>query len=301
VYLNGQLLIQGSSEAWVETSPGSGTFDFNDPPLAGDEISVSYQTIGGVIGSGDRTDQAGGTNDTYGILSGSIDGSNATFTASAGEYVSGTLYVYLNGQLQTQGANEDWVETNSDVGVFDFNTPPVAGDVITITYKIHGAGAGDADTLDGYHASDFAPADQSGEAVLGSSFTIEDNAQWVDTGLSISLPAAGKYELHGNVRGNASASITGTNRLYWMSAMLYDATADEDVENSERLIVLTGASNTAFQMTAPLYKQITVSQPTTIKLYVRRDTNDTPVGWTYSLIESNSAGRTTLAYKLIST
>ena len=153
VFLNGQLLIQGSSEGWVETTPGSGIFDLNDAPVAGDELSTSYQTVSDVVGTGDRTDQSGGAGDTYGVLSGTIDGVNTTFTVSAAEYVSGTLRVYLNGQLQTQGTSEDWTEANSDVGQFDFATPPVSGDQITVTYKIPGAGSGDADTLDGYHAA----------------------------------------------------------------------------------------------------------------------------------------------------
>ena len=183
VYLNGQLLIQGSSEGWVETTPGSGIFDLNDAPVAGDELSTSYQTVSDVVGTGDRTDQSGGAGDTYGELAGAIDSINATFTVSAAEYVSGTLRVYLNGQLQTQGTGEDWTEAISDVGQFDFATPPVPGDQITVTYKTHGAGSGDADTLDGYHAEDFAPADQSGSVVLTDNYLITSSDVWQDTGL----------------------------------------------------------------------------------------------------------------------
>lgn len=42
VYKNGVRLIQGSSEDWVETTPASGTFDFNNAPLSGDVIDVEY-------------------------------------------------------------------------------------------------------------------------------------------------------------------------------------------------------------------------------------------------------------------
>jgi len=155
VWVNGQLLIQGTSEGWIETTPGSGIFDFNTAPIAGDEISVVYLVNASVTGDGSRIDQSGGTSDTYGILSGTINGSNTTFTLSAGEYISGTLKVSLNGQIQTQGSSEDWVETSPGSGTFDFNTAPIAGDEIFVEYKVSGTGSGDADTLDGEHATAF--------------------------------------------------------------------------------------------------------------------------------------------------
>ena len=295
VFLNGQLLIQGSSEGWVETTPGSGIFDLNDAPVAGDELSTSYQTVSDVVGTGDRTDQSGGASDTYGALSGAIDGVNTTFTVSTAEYVSGTLRVYLNGQLQTQGTGEDWTETNSDVGQFDFAVPPVAGDQITVTYKIPGAGSGDADTLDGYHAEDFAPADQSGSVVLTDNYLITSSDVWQDTGLSVDLPSVGRYELHADVRGAIKATFTPGSS--WIAVMLHDDTANADVINSERMVVLTGSSDTQFQMTAPIYKQVIVDGPTTISLRVMRSSSNSSVVWLTSLIGSNYAGRTEIAFK----
>ena len=44
-----------------------------------------------------------------------------TLGISLGGYVSGSLLVYLNGQLQTQGTSEDWDETTPGSGTFDFN------------------------------------------------------------------------------------------------------------------------------------------------------------------------------------
>lgn len=81
-------------------------------------------------------DQSGGTSDSYGVLSGSVNGSNYTFTVSQGKYISGSLEVYLNGQLQTQGSSEDWVEANPLNGSFSFNTAPISGDLITAKYLI---------------------------------------------------------------------------------------------------------------------------------------------------------------------
>ena len=95
IFLNGQLLAQGVDEAWVELNPGSGTFMLNEPPVVGDIITVIHQTRSSVTGSGDRLDQSDGSDDTYGVLTGAVDGNNTTFTVSAGVYVSGTLRVRL--------------------------------------------------------------------------------------------------------------------------------------------------------------------------------------------------------------
>lgn len=83
-------------------------------------------------------DQSGGTSDTYGALSGTINGSNSLFTVSQGSYVSGTLKVFRNGQLQVQGSSSDWTETTPASGTFTFIVPPVATpylDEITVEYQ----------------------------------------------------------------------------------------------------------------------------------------------------------------------
>ncbi len=81
-------------------------------------------------------DQSGGTSDTYGVLAGLINGSNTVYTVSQSEYRTGTLTVYLNGQLQTQGSSEDWVETTPASGTFTFAIAPLTGDLITVEYSV---------------------------------------------------------------------------------------------------------------------------------------------------------------------
>lgn len=81
-------------------------------------------------------DQSGGTSDTYGVLAGTINGSNKVFTVSEGEYATGTLKVWLNGQLQTQGSGEDFVETTPASGTFTFDVAPESGDEITAEYQL---------------------------------------------------------------------------------------------------------------------------------------------------------------------
>jgi hypothetical protein len=113
-------------------------------------------TGGGGLGSNEiYIDQSGGTGDTYGVLSGLVNGSNTLYTVSKSAYISGSLKVYLNGQLQTQGSGEDWVETNPAAGTFTFNVAPLSGDLITASYMRSATASGNADTVDGYHASSF--------------------------------------------------------------------------------------------------------------------------------------------------
>lgn len=92
-------------------------------------------------------DQSGGTSDTYGVLSGSVNGSNTVFTVSHASYVSGSLKVYLNGQLQTQGSGEDWVETTPASGTFTFNSAPRTGDLITAVYYTNISGVTDTKSI----------------------------------------------------------------------------------------------------------------------------------------------------------
>jgi hypothetical protein len=101
-------------------------------------------------------DSSGGTSDTYGVLSGLVNSSNKVYTVSLGSYISGSLRVYLNGQLQTQGSSEDWTETTPVSGTFTFATAPTTGDIIIAMYQFSSGATGNADTLDGLHSSSLA-------------------------------------------------------------------------------------------------------------------------------------------------
>jgi hypothetical protein len=112
--------------------------------------------VEGIGGNSVQVDSSGGTSDTYGVLSGLVNSSNAVYTVSLGSYISGSLRVYLNGQLQTQGSSEDWTETTPASGTFTFATAPTTGDIIIAMYQFSSGATGNADTLDGVHASTFA-------------------------------------------------------------------------------------------------------------------------------------------------
>ena len=103
---------------------GDGTFAV--PPGAGGS---------GNYFNDEQIDQSGGTSDTYGALAGTINGTNRVFTVSTGVYQTGTLTAYLNGQLQTQGSGQDWVETTPASGTFTFAMAPPTGSEITVVYQ----------------------------------------------------------------------------------------------------------------------------------------------------------------------
>lgn len=127
--------------------------------LATSESIKAY--VDSVFGSASfNIDCSGGTSDTYGALSGAVNGVNTVYTTSQAKYVSGTLAVWLNGQLQTQGTGEDWVETSPAAGTFTFATAPLTGDIITVAYQSVTSTAGNADLLDGFHASASPAANQ---------------------------------------------------------------------------------------------------------------------------------------------
>jgi len=133
------LVLTGGSNVTITTDTLAGTVKVNANPSSNSFF----------------IDQTGGTGDTYGVISGSINGTNKTFTVSQGKYASGSLEVYLNGQLQTQGTVEDWNETSPESGTFTFVTAPVAGDLITAKYMVTVVTTANADTLDNFHASAF--------------------------------------------------------------------------------------------------------------------------------------------------
>lgn len=181
---------------------------------AGTGLTITGTTINASGGSGTYfndtyVDQSGGTSDTYGVLSGTINGSNTTFTVSQGAYLSGSLKVYLNGQLQTQGTSEDWDETTPASGTFDFNTAPVSGDLITVEYQVQSLSS-DTVITDADIAID-TPAD--GHILIYDGVTDNKFENKAVTG-DVTLSAAGVTAIASgvivNADINASAAIDAT-------------------------------------------------------------------------------------------
>ena len=82
---------------------------------------------------------------------GTINGSNAAFT-TANNYVTGTLAVYRDGIRLQQGATEDFTEDGAND--FTMATAPETGSILLVDYTQSVTNRGNADTLDGYNATD---------------------------------------------------------------------------------------------------------------------------------------------------
>jgi hypothetical protein len=74
-------------------------------------------------------------NGAYGLLSGSINGTNTVFTVSQSVYISGTLVVALDGIVLTQGTSQDFTETTPGSGTFTLSFAPPTGSVLTCWYN----------------------------------------------------------------------------------------------------------------------------------------------------------------------
>ncbi|MBI5935678.1 MAG: hypothetical protein HY867_18400 [Chloroflexi bacterium] len=139
----------------------------------------------------------------------------------------------------------------------------------------------------------------NGESVLGSTFSITGTAgTYQDTGLSISLPAAGTYVINTDIcfalKGNAGTA-------WYITAKLYNSTDAADVANSERMVFYSNDAGLPLaQGTIPLSIIVTVAAAKTIKLYAARNGAGTP-SWTTSQIPSTSIGRTKMSYHALGT
>lgn len=140
VYLNGQRLTASGADY----TEGSQAFVMTTAPEVGDVLKVDYARS-----NSENTD---GTVSIVSneIPSGTVNGTNAVFT-TASSYVSGSLLVFRDGQLMT--LTGDYTQTGANQ--FTFVTAPSIGSVIVVNYQSAVSSTGNADTLDGYHASAF--------------------------------------------------------------------------------------------------------------------------------------------------
>lgn len=133
---NGVLDVDNFAGSAIVTSSEGISSNNNDTTLPTSAAVKAYADS--LVSSGavinvftDQTPDSG----TYGLLSGSVNGSNKVFTVSQNTYQSGSLQVYRNGQLLSQGSGNDFQETSPASGTFTFETAPLTGDVITAIYQ----------------------------------------------------------------------------------------------------------------------------------------------------------------------
>lgn len=90
------------------------------------------------------------------VPSGVMDGANDTYYTEY-EYSPTTLAVYLNGQ-RLKESGEDYTEITQG---FTMTVPPESTDILLVDYLRTVSEAGNADTVDGYHASSFSQTDHN--------------------------------------------------------------------------------------------------------------------------------------------
>jgi hypothetical protein len=126
-------------------------------------------------------------------------------------------------------------------------------------------------------------------ATLGSTYNV--TTSFANTGLSVSLPSAGKYRLWGEIRCQLQVSVSTGN----ITVRLYDSTAGSAISNSERISNYSTASM-VIGSTVPISEIITVSAASTIDLQAM-----VPAGPTYlsAIVVSDGSGRSRLFYEKI--
>lgn len=139
----------------------------------------------------------------------------------------------------------------------------------------------------------------SGFAVLTGPVDLQGvpSGTWVDSGLSVDLPAAGLYELDATVRAILNGDA-GTNA--YVRAHLFDVTAGLDVPDSETIVhqliatAGTGPLNGG-NGTGPIQVQYATAGACTIRLEAAR--HDAVGSSSDADLASGPAGRTTLRWK----
>lgn len=143
VYRNGIRLKGGGADYTASTAGTS--FTTVSAPAASSVLLVDYEKnvdFGNIGTNSFVVDEA---------PTGTVNGTNVTFVISKGSYVPSSLQVSLNGQLQTHGS--DFTETTPSSGTFTMVTAPSAGDFLRASYQFNSNAAGNADTVDGFHAN----------------------------------------------------------------------------------------------------------------------------------------------------
>ena len=177
-----------------------------------------------VITTNYHIDQSGGTSDSYGVLAGDRDGANVEFIVSEALYLTGTLTVYRNGQLLTQGSGEDWHEHDPSTGKLHFTIAPLATDEITVVYATTEVISGISGSIE--------------EAPDNYTSYVRKNLGWVPEGIGFIDQTGGTGDTHGIVTPAPNGAITdfttgqagyisGTLRVFLNGVLQVQGTAED--------------------------------------------------------------------------
>jgi hypothetical protein len=249
------------------------------------------------------------TGTAWEIVIGWASGANAVRAAIAVSSVDNGAWFYATDTAKFwEVAGGAWVDRTpaagtvssfsaTPTGIFDVATattaPALSLDNQSANTTLAGPASGGAATpsFRALVAADV-PFISSAQSSLAAEFTLASAAgTYDDTGLSVSLPAAGTYLLFADVRG----VLTGNAGTFWyIAAKLRNSTDAADIADSEVMVVLTSVAAKLTQTTVPITAvPVVVAGAKTIKLYVKRDTDGS---FTTSKVGADANGRTRLSY-----
>jgi hypothetical protein len=163
VYLNGQRLFPGVGNDYVET--GANGFTLTTAPLVGAKLRVDYHTADTLFMTGSASFR-----EAY-VLPNPGDANLVQFTTPT-PYVPGSLQVYKNGLRMRR--TDDYNETNPATGAFTFIASTLSGSTILVDYQESLSFAGNADLVDGFHAT---------QTPQPNSITVTDNQGSLNAGI----------------------------------------------------------------------------------------------------------------------
>lgn len=136
------------------------------------------------------------------------------------------------------------------------------------------------------------PGDDSDD-IDGAGFSITGTSgTYQATGITMTLPAAGRYMIWGRVCAGIQVSASANS---YVAVKLRDVTNGADVPRSDTLAVWEGAGATLNVATVPVDAIVDVTGATTIELYAAR----VGANWTYSAIVDGANSRTEMHYARI--
>lgn len=277
-------------------------------------ISIGFLGASAVVR---QAGDVGGALVAFGLMSGVPTYAGANVTGTVPNATNATTAANCSGNSATASALTPGAQINgvAFTGAANITVPAAAGtltgatlaagvtgssltSVGTLTGGATGAGftvALSTSTLTGTIGTANLPGGnwvgaQSGEH-LCSTFLITGAAGvYQATGDTISLPAAGTYEIVARVRWELTPGAAGA---HYLSTKFRNVTDAADIANSETLLTLQVQNGVTLEGTAVMVSQVTVAGAKTIELYAAR----WGTAWTSSFIASASPGLTVIAWK----
>jgi len=202
------------------------------------------------------------------VPTGDINGTNAAYVL-ANTPVANSEQVYLNGVLQQIGPTNDYTLSTATI---TFNTAPLTGSIILVSYQLAAAATGNADTLDNLHATSF---DQVGVNKLITAVPSSDHTA---SGITIQL-VAHENQAFGDVcyvASDGQAQLIDADAIATMSAvvMCADSTISATATGTYLLMGIARDDTWAWTVGGLIYGTVTGTTGNTLSQTAPTATTD---------------------------